>query len=194
MQIILFFLYVFCKHNKNEEILLNTKEYNVIPQKHMRLHKRKYKEIKNLPFIQLTEEVKLENSNKRPFVFKRIFVHNNDLKSFMKKELKHIFPFLYENIDRKFNNRNIDLEKFRDLIFMKKRQFIRDNKKIVEYEIKEKYIPKHINVRSTKSSPFMLSFIMTFLISFLIIIIYLCIKNKSRLIEILNKENSHLKI
>ena len=101
---------------------------------------------------------------------------------------------MYENIDRKFNNRNIDLEKFRDLIFMKKRQFIRDNKKIVEYEIKEKYIPKHINVRSTKSSPFMLSFIMTFLISFLIIIIYLCIKNKSRLIEILNKENSHLKI
>lgn len=78
----------------------------------------------------------------RVVTYNKINISNEDLKKFLRNELNDVLPLISDQLDDKFRNRNVDLNSYRDIIMVSKRVQNRGGKRMVEYTINEKIVPR----------------------------------------------------
>lgn len=69
-------------------------------------------------------------------------VASNQVKNVLKTEIKGIHPVVENQIATSLLNSNIDHQKYRDILFIKKHIIDDGNRQITEYDITERIIPK----------------------------------------------------
>lgn len=69
-------------------------------------------------------------------------VTSNQVKNVLKTEIKGIHPVVEDQIATSLLNSNIDHQKYRDILFIKKHIIDDGNRQITEYDITERIIPK----------------------------------------------------
>jgi hypothetical protein len=74
--------------------------------------------------------------------YNKINIASEDLKKFLRNELNDVLPLISDQLDDKFRNRNVDLNNYRDIIMVSKRVQHKGGKRMIEYTINEKIVPK----------------------------------------------------
>lgn len=74
--------------------------------------------------------------------YNKVNMTNKDLKRFLRNELNEVLPFIGDHLDNRLKNRNVDLNNYRDIFMISKHVHQKGGKRMIEYTINEKIVPR----------------------------------------------------